>query len=312
MKKIIRIQQSDTAPLQLTWVINNICTKSCTYCPSELHTGKNHNYDWDNAREFFKMLFERYPKIHCSVSGGEPSLSPFLPEISKTFYDAGHTIGITSNAAKTVNYWKELAPYLNYICFSWHPEDPDPEFIQKVRATASLTSTIVRIMMHPERWPECVAMFQKLYAYTDISVEVVRISDHNGINRRAHIYSDEQLEWLAIPRKREILLKKPPGGHPDILADVHFNTGEVLVKPNAIELINQGLNNFENYKCEIGLKSLFVHWNGSIKRGNCLVGGFIGHINDPKNIVWPTDAITCTANICDCSSDFYINKWIQE
>ena len=60
MKRIIQVIQPDTAPLHLTWIINNICTNACSYCPENLHNGSNHNYDWENARKFFKLLFEKY------------------------------------------------------------------------------------------------------------------------------------------------------------------------------------------------------------------------------------------------------------
>jgi len=312
MKKIIRIQQPEDAPLNLTWVINNICTNTCSYCPSDLHAGKNHHYDWENARKFFKILFDKYPRIHCSVSGGEPSVSPFLPEVAKIFYDAGHTIGVTSNAARSVDYWTNIAPYLNYVCFSYHPETPDASFIEKVRATSSLTPTTVRIMMLPDRWDHCIEMFDKCYAYNDISVEAVRILNWWGVNKQAHVYSDEQLKWFDIPRRQFVDYKAPNIVHPKISADAYLNTGEFLEKPNAVDLINQGLTNFKDYNCEIGLKSLFVYWDGNIRRGNCSVGGFIGNINSPDHIQWPVNPVTCTTNLCHCATDVYINKWITE
>jgi len=80
---------------------------------------------------------------------------------------------------------------------------------------------------------------------------------------------------------------------------------------NASDYVNQGMTNFNGYTCEIGLRSLCVKWDGSLYLGNCLVGGMIGNINDPENINWPTESIKCNLNLCDCSSDVNINKWIE-
>ncbi len=84
-KKIIRVIQKDSSLMHLTWMINNICNNKCTYCLPELNSGKGHHYKWENAKKFLELLFEKYPKIHCSVTGGEPSISHFFPELVKFF-----------------------------------------------------------------------------------------------------------------------------------------------------------------------------------------------------------------------------------
>ena len=93
MKKIRRVIQKDQNLMHLTWMVNNICQNKCAYCIPGLNSGKGHHYKWENAKRFMDILFERYPKIHCSVTGGEPSISSFFPELVQRFVDAGHTIG---------------------------------------------------------------------------------------------------------------------------------------------------------------------------------------------------------------------------
>ena len=79
-RKLIQVRTHLNA-MTVTWVMNNICTNHCDYCPPVLHRGNNHNYSWDRAREFMNRLFKRYLRVNLSISGGEPTLSPFL----KTF-----------------------------------------------------------------------------------------------------------------------------------------------------------------------------------------------------------------------------------
>ena len=315
MKKIIKVQQRPTAPLNLTWVINNICTNQCSYCPPGLHNGQNHNYDWENARRFFIDLFKRYPKIHCSVAGGEPSLSPFFREIVEIFKDNNSTIGITSNAAKPVSYWSDISKYLNYICFSWHAEFIDEKFEEKVLASANNCAVTVRIMMNTSHWERSVAEYNRWVNNPLVLVEPVRILNWNfgAQNPATYTYNEEQLEWFknTVPPSRYLKhLDHLNIVHPDVAsADFYFEDNTVESFPNIVSLINNGQTNFNGYKCDAGIKALFIDWRGKIYLANCLIDGFIGSINEPDAIKWPTGPITCNKNICHCASDVIISKW---
>lgn len=312
MKKIIRIKQPNDAPFNLTWLMNNICPNSCSYCPSTLHNGKNHHYEWENAKRFLNLLFDRYPLIHCSISGGEPSVSPFFRDIVKIFHENGHTVGITSNANKSVDFWSKISKQLNYICFSYHPEFEDKDFIEKIKVSSSNTFVTVRVMMISTRWEQCLNTFHKLSSIKNINIEPVKVVQWEGSLTNSWIYTDIQNQWFfenpSIQRNLTNFSRKIKV--PELNATYIFDDGSCDTNPNAVEYVNQGLTNFQGYTCEMGLKELFVHWSGDIYRGNCLDGGIIGNINDPTNIQWPALPFTCTKNLCYCSSDININKWI--
>lgn len=311
--KIIKIEQHNDDLMHLTWIINNICTNACSYCPKDLHNGTNHNYNWDNARNFFLTLFERYNQIHCSIAGGEPSLSPFLPELVRTFYSKGHTIGITSNAAKTIRYWAEIAPYLSYISFSYHPEFADKNFVKKARVASLSTSVTTRVMMHPSFWNHCVEVFESLLLEDSFGVEFVRIIDWGGgSDRYASYYNDKQLLWFEENEKRMIYKNidpLPKNRLPNLGSNYYFDNGVIESVTNVVSLVNKGLTNFYGYECEIGLKSLFINHQGYVYLGNCNQNGSIGHINNPQNIKWPKKSVICTKHLCHCTSDVSISKW---
>lgn len=311
--KIIKVQQQDNDLMHLTWMINNICPNRCSYCPSDLHNGKNHHYDWENARKFFEILFDKYPSIHCSVSGGEPSVSPFFKEIVKIFNEKGHTIGATTNAAKPIHYWEDISKYLSYICFSYHPEFPDNDFIEKISIAGKNTFVTARVMMHPKHWDKCLKIYNELLEIKYIFVEPVRIFHwHGGSDINASIYSIEQIEWF----KNSVREKYRDTSHlshikvPDITSIFHFDNGEVVNSPNTVDLINAGLTNFNGYTCEVGLKELFINQQGSVYLGNCMIGEPIGNINNPDLINWPTKPVVCNKNLCHCTTSVNINKWI--
>jgi organic radical activating enzyme len=313
MKKIIKVVQDNQQLMHLTWVINNICPNSCSYCPEVLHNGKNHHYNWDNARKFFKLLFERYPVVHCSVSGGEPSVSPFFKEIVEIFHTSGHTIGLTSNAAKPVRFWNEVSPYINYICFSWHPEFPDEDFIAKVIHASKNTFVTVRVMMHPLYWDKAVEMFYKVKSLPHSFAEPVRIVDWGTKDKTIFNYNEKQLDFF-IKESEGYYVDQLHLAHikpAEILSTYYFNDGTTEQKANANNYVNNGMTDFSGYTCEVGLKTLFISYRGDVYLGNCMIGGPIGNIDDPNNIKWPMSPTICNKKLCHCSSDINVNKFIE-
>lgn len=310
-KKIISIKKNNNV-FVLTWILNNICTNHCDYCPPTLHRGTNHHYDWDIAKEFINRLFTRYPRIHCSISGGEPTLSPFFPELVKMFHDAGHTVGITSNGARTIRYWEEISSMLSYICFSYHPSFEDPDFFNKVIAASKLTSVTVRIMMDTRYWNKSVVMYERCLE-TNVGVEPVRIipetSMKTGVGEN---YTQHQLEWIT---SKKIKFPTPPNKKTNpawiqakIDSTFFWNDGSFDEWGDTNNLISTGQTDFRGWACNIGLESLFVQWDGFVKKGNCGQGGNLFHLNEHNNHEMPSMGEICLQNLCSCNADVLITK----
>jgi organic radical activating enzyme len=315
MKKIIKVTQSEIAPFNLTWIINNICTNQCSYCPGNLHNGTNHNYDWSKVRQFFKELFRRHSTVHCSVAGGEPSLSPFLEELVEIFKENNSTIGITSNAAKPVSYWDRIAPNLNYISFSWHAEFIDKNFREKVLAAAMKTPVTVRVMMHPLHWERSLEELKTWEENLYVRAECVRILDWGAqdTDSKSWTYTDEQNDFF-----NSYVINKNYYPHSVSFnmkfsklwsSEFYFDDETSVRAVDTVTFINKGQTNFYGYRCAAGLKAMYINFSGMIYLANCQSGGSIGNILDPDNIRWPTTPITCDKNICNCISDVLIAKW---
>lgn len=296
---------------QLTWVINNICSNSCSYCVPDLHAGTNHYYEWENAKIFLSELFKRHKKIHCSIAGGEPTMSPFFPDLCKMFFDNGHTLGITSNGVRTERYYSEISPYLNYICFSYHPEyDNNNDLLTKAKVCIPNTKVTIRVMMHPKYWERSIAFFNLCKENKNIAVETVKVLPWGQVDKSTIDYSEEQLLWFNSndTRNMDPIIYLDNKEFANIGSDFHLIDGSIDKQADAVDYINEGLSDFYNWKCDIGLEHLFIWADGGIRRGNCQVGGWIGNINDPNNIQWPTEPIICNQHLCHCATDVLMSK----
>jgi hypothetical protein len=306
LPKIIEVRQKTPDLTHITWIINNICPNRCSYCPPLLHLGSNHNYEWNNAKIFVQMLLARYKKIHLSIGGGEPSMSPHLPELISMFVTAGHSISITSNAYRNTEYWQNLAPMINNISFSYHAEFSSEQYFKNVKAVALITRVNCRVMMLSSHWNQCIEAFTRLKNSTTHSVEAVRAYDW-GSGKKGHEYTDEQIAWFNSQDSASNLVNmrhaKP---HPIIGSDIILDNNEK--QDQTIYYINRGQTNFQGYECDIGLRSLFIGIDGLITRGNCGAGGNIGSINKPELIKWPAESIICPKTLCGCATDVIINK----
>jgi len=311
LPKIIEVKQESPDNIHITWIVNNICPNSCSYCPAELHNGSNHNYDWDNARRFVELLFKKYKNIQFSIGGGEPSMSPFFPELVKMIYSNGHSVSITSNAYKSQDYWIDIGQYINSISFSYHPEFSTEQYFKNVEAAANVSMVTARVMMLSNQWDKCIAAYERLSLNKLHTTEMVRIYDW-GTNSGTEIYTDEQLQrFNSRTRTSGFNPKVPNKTVSKIGAKYLFDDGSIGNNGLNVQYVNRGQTNFMGYECDIGLRSLFISSLGEIKRGNCMAGGTIGHINDPENIQWPTESIICPFNICGCVSDVSISKRLK-
>jgi organic radical activating enzyme len=307
LASIIEIKQKIPA-MYLTWILNNICTNACSYCPANLHEGTNHNYDWEDAEKFIELVLKKYSKIHVAISGGEPTLSPWFNDLVKKFSDAGHPVGMTTNGARTVRYFEDISQYMSYIVMSYHPSFEDPELLEKAYACAKNTITTVSIMFDSRHFDKSLAMYYRIAEENIVSVQPVKVHDWIPGNTLGRDYTHEQLFILDhLPR-----VTSSNTTIPKVIgitgAEAFYEDGTHEPNLNAQVLINSNKTNFEGWSCNIGLESLYVKFDGLIRRGNCITSPIIGKIQDVENIRWPIDPIVCRQNYCNCSTDVYVSK----
>jgi radical SAM protein with 4Fe4S-binding SPASM domain len=316
---IVEIQNKQNS-LTLTWIINNICTNHCTYCPEEIHSGKNHNYNWKHAHKFINACFVKYKNIHFNISGGEPTVSPFFKELVQLINDNNGTVHLTTNLVRPVRYWKGFAKQFISIAASYHPEfmtlQQEDDFIEKIKYISQETCICVRVMMLPTHWNQCMNFYNRIIKEDGgrFTVEMVRILPNFGVGNDYCLIEYTE-EMISILNSSSILfvdnIKKVTFDNPKFVFPIMITDTGKLIDMNlevTSFLASNKLSNFENWTCNVGIESLFVHFNGDILRGNCGVGGIIGNITNMENIQWPTSSIICNKDICHCDADIVLSK----
>lgn len=324
---LVSIENTNPSICTLTWVINDICNNACSYCLPALYAGKNHHYDWQQAEAFIDEVRKRWSGMKLAITGGEPTMSPFLIDLCKKVNSFPHSgVWLTTNGVRTPRYYRELAPHCKHLLFSYHPETEDPDkFLDKVFAASEFTFVTVRVMMHAHKkyWDKAIKMIDKINAmptlqpFYDLAKdrkpfewEAVRVLEYNDINDPTTAqYSEEQELWFETAKKHELssqIFVRDISS--DIAAVFTEKEGDVVKGHYANEYMIAGKTNFNGWRCNAGLESLYAFADGNVYRANCLVGGVIGKIQDLENFKWPKKSIRCNVDLCHCTSDVYYTK----
>ncbi len=304
----------------LTWIINNICTNQCRYCPKYLHAGKNHHYDWREAEYFIDTLLEEHKYIHLVVSGGEPTVSPFLPDLLKKFAGHRHYAGVSSNGVRRADYWDGLD--VENLGLSYHAAFHDDQWIERaVEASKYVKQVTLNLMMDPLYWDHCVIMYDRMLQETGLSVIPTMIVDWGPGSEKVTYTKDQEQWFIDNPAVYRDLWIDPlmPGkykGDPTLFDILDSNGRSAFNPPETttretfknwpIELINRRENNFALWECDIGLKSTFVQFDGSYRRGNCEQGGYAGWIRDGFKPF--ENSVICGYTECQCLTDISVPK----
>lgn len=316
----------------VTWIMNDICNYSCRYCPPFLHNGTNYKQqdDWDNLSEFIHhivdMLGSENRKVMFSISGGEPTLSPFFPQLIKKISELGHFSWVTTNLSRTSRYIEENFKYLTGASCSFHPamefvNNTADEFLERLKVANYQTQASARIMMDPLYWDQTIDFIDRIEKEKIACVEIVMIDSNYGTGSDTPKFADitytkEQIDFINNFKPIYVEKYRPEQKfYPDLKTknpEVIFEDGSTVSGGvNYQTFINNGQTNFYGYTCEIGNGSMFIHQKGTIRKANCHVGGNWGNINDWKTINWKEfkQPVTCTQLSCNCGADVPITKW---
>lgn len=337
--KIISTQKSNI--LEVRWNPNNVCNYKCEYCfPGSNDGDYKSPKDLDLIVKNFNHLITKYKtelgkdKIHLMLAGGEPTLwrdlALFIQEIKKE-HDIYFTLN--SNGSRTLRWWQEYGHLIDNAHLSYHISQADPDHLIAVADTLFEFNkkVTVKVLMDKKRWDDGLAVIEYMKKHSKhkwfimtaevIEQEVTQLGSIKIVDANNVPLSKEQKRFLKNPLQRMPSLlwmwrnrKLIFGGQIRLFeSTAYFEDGSKL-KARTNTYINRNWLEFQGWSCNIGLDSVYIHWDGEIK-GSC--GQTIYGLNYSYNIL-DRDFVTkfnpffrpstCTKRFCYCSPETHISK----
>jgi organic radical activating enzyme len=116
--------------ITIHWLLGKRCNFDCSYCPDEWHDKTSKNHSMEKLQAAWNRILSASPekdiKYNLSFLGGEPTLNknflPFLKWLHECFGHNLENVGVVTNGTASLEYYKELINYCDWIVFSTHSE----------------------------------------------------------------------------------------------------------------------------------------------------------------------------------------------
>jgi MoaA/NifB/PqqE/SkfB family radical SAM enzyme len=281
--------------LKVEWNIGKRCNFDCSYCPSEIHDNHSPHTDITILKNTIDKLYEIGKPLRISFTGGEPCVHPQISHLFEYTRNYAAWINVTTNGTRTAEWYAKQT--LDHIVFSLHFETDDwSRCLQNILDTYELVDIPIQVnVMAHHNHMENVKTAVEMLETRKIKYVIRRIrwtEKHDWFDDMR--YDAEDLDWI---------LSREATSLPNCEVD-----GEYYIHAN--DIIKKHQNQFKGWKCNIGLESLMVNWNGEVHRATCRVGGSLGNIYTGSFQI-PSNPINCTREWCTCAADIPITKTIS-
>jgi len=285
------VQQS----VKVEWNLGKRCNYDCSYCPAVIHDNSSPHTDIDVLKKAVDEL-AKIKNVRISFTGGEPCVHPKILELLEYTKPKVSWLNVTTNGTRTADFYIDILDRLiNHIVFSIHFEYDYQKVIETVLNVSQHTKNkniLAHVMMLPGRLNDVSDACRHLKeAGIKYALRPIRWTETHDIFEDMERYSEEEKEFLVTQNHT------PP--HNTLIDGTEScNTNDLLIEKT---------NQFKDWKCNAGLESLMINWDGEVHRATCRVGGPIGNIYE-GTFVQPKEAITCTRQWCTCAADINITK----
>ena len=306
-KKIIRIENTNNH-LYVYWIMTDFCNHACSYCPSNLHSGKFHNNpnftreDVINfARKLANIAVNTNKKILLGLAGGEPTLYEPLPEIIEILKPHS-IIEILTNGSRNVSWWQSLPVLPDKVIISLHPEYYDKKKLRIDELAKFLINNNIilqfNLMCRPSMWDISMGMIEDIEEQYRSLVIPKLIQAQNLSERLLYSYSQEQLDFIkSYPTKVPNI-----SGITPVYAHYSDGSSESI---NGNLLMARNEHYFQGWRCSVGINSICVDASGFVTAGLCREK----HLGSLKDFNMLDDYLVCSRPSCVCPGDIHISKY---
>jgi len=299
------------------WMIGNVCNFNCSFCSDDFKTGTKRFFELSKYTDIIdKLIIESGDKkIWFKITGGEPTLYPHLIELMTYIKSKGHFTYLITNGSRTLRYWQELrdAECMDIIALTHHSEQTsDVEHMIDVVTLFEDTPTIVSVNVTcvQSYFYQSIRAYSKIYENCAAYINLQQVNDNLGMSK----YSEEQQKILLshsqsatrnFSRKAKSNIDPKYAYHTGAMK---FTYSDNSIKiDQAINFIKRGEDNFNGYKCDIGITNIRIE-HDSVQRAVCNAGEKWS-IFDEK--LFQTEPIICPYTTCSCTLDLIIPKNIN-
>lgn len=304
----IKIVANDPSTLKIIWQLTTACTYACSYCPTELHTGKSTDIDLMHLRAFFEMFSDR--KIVITITGGEPTIHPQFIEVAKLLKDLGIKTVVDSNLSRSVRFYQESVELIDNWCVTLHPSQHVLD-IEKIKVLAEKSFTVVYVMMDPLFWSTAIQWWNALKDVENIKLTVLKPVDNWAGAIYKGVFTKEQQDFLSTAKPLYTMT-------PERMAQLHklewlYELGSTVQyadgTTNILDsdaLMKQGVNKFKGWSCHAGNEVIVLSDNGNVSLATCGVAN-LGHWST-INIDDIKQPVICPRDYCHCGTDIKATK----
>ncbi len=192
--------------LHVHWSLLHSCNYQCSYC-YQPKVEENCVFVKDRILSMAHRLLEQpRPYYAFTITGGEPTLHPHLPEILAYLYTSGRKVGVVveTNGSRDIQYFQQLLQrvpdHALQFQISVHPAYADLAQILTLTATIAEARQLahVRIMCDPEL-QESVRLFHdkltQLRAIIPFTMAMQPVMQPSNMNEPDTRYNDADFRW---------------------------------------------------------------------------------------------------------------------
>jgi MoaA/NifB/PqqE/SkfB family radical SAM enzyme len=328
LRKIISTQ--DPKLLDIRFWPTDICNFSCDYCfPGSVLNKLRYPKNVDTVIKNFRILFDSYVANHGKekfklniVGGGEPTLWPKFKKFCRGI-KLHHDVHIqcTTNASRTVRWFKDNSEDVDEFVLSYHVKDCDFEnFVAVADYLYSTEKNITAlILMDKTRWEQCLDVIERMKHESNYPwvIQAKEVVDAPGYDINS--YTQNQLDFLHQPLKRlpesDYIIKNLEQFR--IHESIAIYDEDTVIPVSSNKYIVDKENYFKGWKCHVPIENLVISHDGSIK-GSCqeeifknaniniFSEDFEHEFRKEQLLLKP---IICPRNSCSCQPDNHITKF---
>lgn len=329
--------KKDPGIISVVWSLGRRCNYDCSYCSPFIHDNFSPHISLKDVNGFLTSLesnaIDKNKKIKIALAGGEPFVHPKILEILKRIRDTKNVfqLSVTTNGSMPLDLYLKSSEFATNFTVSLHLEQSDEitnNTINKIIELNKINSWFftVNLMALPGKFDK-VKEIMEIFTNNKVKFIVRKIDPPLEYEKQQKPSKKNYLPDDQFVQKKQLYRTKL-NENLEINWDNYYSKDElsflnslkndiwqnmkVYAEDGSFEEINSDTlkvhskNQFQNWKCFIGIDLIYVQDDGNVFRGYCLAGNKIGHISSEIN--WPNSPITCPFKYCECLMDMITRK----